>query len=53
MHTTLSNIGTVPITMSVAFTSASTLLGVSGHTLLEQTVSTDSCPLRAFDFCGN
>jgi hypothetical protein len=31
----------------------STLLGVSWHTILEQTVSADSCPLNVIDFGGN
>jgi hypothetical protein len=53
MHSTLSNIGTVPVTTSIAFTSALTLLGVSGHTLIEQIVLADSCSLRVLDLGGN
>ncbi len=43
----------MPVTMSIAFALASTLLGVGGHTLLEQSVSTDSCLLEELDFGGN
>jgi spore coat protein U-like protein len=31
----------------------STLLGASRHTIHEQTVSADSCPLKVLDFGGN
>jgi hypothetical protein len=53
MHSTLPNIGTVPVTTSIAFASALTLLGVSGHTLIEQIVLADSCSLRVLDLGGN
>jgi hypothetical protein len=31
----------------------SALLGVSGHTILEQTVTDGSCPLKVLDVDGN
>jgi hypothetical protein len=46
----------IPVAASVAFTvvgRTSALLGVSGHTILEQTVLADSCPLKVLHFGSN
>jgi spore coat protein U-like protein len=56
MHTMLQHKGIISMVASAAFAvvgQTSALLGVSGHTLLEQIVSTDSCSLRVLDFGSN
>jgi hypothetical protein len=56
MHTMLQHIGIIPTAASTTFAvvgRTSALLSVSGHTILEQTVSVGSCPLKVLDFGGN
>jgi len=52
----LQHKGIIPVAASATFEvvgRTSALLGVSSHTIHEQTVSTDSCPLKVLDFGGN
>jgi spore coat protein U-like protein len=56
MHTMLKHKGIIPMAASAAFAVVglpSALLGVSAHTILKQTVSTGSCPLKILDFGSN
>jgi len=55
MHTMPQHKGIILMATSAAFAVVgwtSALLGVSGHTILEQTVSIGSCPLKVLDFGG-
>jgi hypothetical protein len=52
----LQHKGIIPVAASTTFAvvgRTSSLLGVSGHTILEQTVSANSCLLKVLDFGGN
>jgi len=49
-HKSIIHVAALAAFIMVGRTSA--LLGVSGHTILEQTVSADSCPLNVLDFDG-
>jgi spore coat protein U-like protein len=56
MHTMLQHKGIIHVATSAAFTVVgwtSALLDVSGHTILEQTVSADCCQLKVLDFGSN
>jgi hypothetical protein len=56
MHTMLQHKGIIPVAGLTSFKvvgRTSALLGVSGHTILEQIVSAGSCPLKVLDFGGN
>jgi hypothetical protein len=56
MHTMLQHKSIIPVAASTTFVVVgwtSALLGVSGHTILEQIVSADSFPLKILDFGGN
>jgi hypothetical protein len=55
MHTMLQHKGIIPVAASIAFAvvgRTSSFLGVSGHTILEKTVSANSCLLKVLDFGG-
>jgi len=48
----LQHKGVIPMATSTAFAEVgwtSALLGVSGHTILEQTILADSCQLKVLD----
>jgi len=52
----LQHKGIIPVAASTTFMVVgwtSALLGVSGHTILEQTVLADSCPLKVLHFGSN
>jgi spore coat protein U-like protein len=56
MHTMLQHKSIIPVAASIAFTAVgqtSAMLSVSGYTILEQTVSAGSCPLKILDFGSN
>jgi hypothetical protein len=56
MHTMLQHKSIIHAATLAAFVMVGrtlALLGVSGHTLLEQTVLADHCPLKVLDFGGN
>lgn len=56
MHTMLQHKGIIPVATSTVFAvigRTSALLGMGGHTILEQTVTADSCMLKVLDFGGN
>jgi len=56
MHTMLQHKGIIPVAALTAFVVVgriSALLGVSRHTVHEQTISVGSCPLKVLDFGSN
>jgi spore coat protein U-like protein len=56
MHTMPQHKGIILMATSAAFAvvgQTSALVSVSGHTILEQTVSVGSCLLKVLDFGGN
>jgi hypothetical protein len=56
MHTMLQHKGIISMAASTSFVVVGrtlALLGVSRHTIHEQTVSIDSCPLKVLDFGSN
>jgi spore coat protein U-like protein len=56
MYTMLQHKGIIHVVASATFVvvgRTSAFLGVNGHTILEKTVSADSCPLKVLDFGRN